>query len=181
MVKLIDDDFESSYDFIANDGTVFTLKTDYQAPKYQLINVDINKPNKSDWRVLVPGGEVDVLEWAAAANDNNLVLCFLRDVKSVLMLYDMYGKVITNFPLDMGSVTGYSGKRNQSEIFYRFMSFLTPGMIYHCDLRNYPLKTEIFREIKVVGFDSSIFETKQVFFPSKDGTKIPMFIVHREV
>ena len=63
--------------------------------------------------------------------------------QSVLMLYDMDGKVLTNFPLEMGSVTGYSGKRNQSEIFYRFMSFLTPGMIYHCDLKTYPLKPKV--------------------------------------
>ena len=59
------------------------------------------------------------------------------------MLCDIDGKFLSNFPLDMGSITGYSGKRKQSEIFYRFMSFLTPGIIYRCDLKNYPIQPAV--------------------------------------
>jgi prolyl oligopeptidase len=180
MVRLIDDDFDSSYDFIANNDNIFILKTDRNSPKYKLVNVDIYKPDKGNWVTLIPEDLQDVLEWAAAVNNDNLVVCHLRDVKSVLSLYDIYGKHITQFPLDNGSITGYSGKRHQTEIFYRFVSFLTPGIIYRCDLKVFPLKPTVFRQIEVSGFDSNLFETKQVFYPSKDGTKVPMFIIHRK-
>ncbi|XP_031573164.1 prolyl endopeptidase-like [Actinia tenebrosa] len=84
------------------------------------------------------------------------------------------------FPLDIGSIVGYSGRKRDSEIFYKFESFLTPGVIYHCDLSEKELTPKVFRETKVNGFDPSLYETNQVFYNSKDGTQIPMFIVHKK-
>ncbi|CAI8048976.1 Prolyl endopeptidase, partial [Geodia barretti] len=168
--------------FICNQGTVFTLKTDLDACRYRLINIDITKPDKADWTTLVPEHDKDVLEWAACVNQTRLVLCYLRDVKSVLLLHKLEdGSFVQNFPLDMGSVTGYSGRKKDTEIFYSFTSFLTPGIIYHCDMAGEGLRPSVFREIEVKGFDGSLYETHQVFYPSKDGTKIPMFIVHKKV
>lgn len=85
-----------------------------------------------------------------------------------------------SFPFDIGSIVGYSGRKRDAEIFYQLTSFLTPGVIHHCDLTEDNIQPKVFREIKVSGFDASSYQTVQVFYPSKDGTKISMFIVHKK-
>ncbi|XP_070534637.1 prolyl endopeptidase-like isoform X2 [Ptychodera flava] len=179
-VKLVDN-FDAEYEYITNEGTLFTFKTNLKSPKYKLINIDISKPEMENWSDLIPESEQDVLEWAACVNKDKLVLCYLNDVKSRLYLHDLKsGSRLTSFPLDVGTVTGYSGKKKDTEIFYQFTSFLTPGVIYRCDLTAEELAPAVFRQIDVKGFDPNQFQTIQVFFKSKDGTKIPMFIVHRK-
>ncbi|XP_035660447.1 prolyl endopeptidase-like isoform X3 [Branchiostoma floridae] len=175
------DNFDAEYEYIANEGTLFTFKTNLNAPRYKLINIDFSKPEMDQWTDLVPESETDVMEWTACVNQDKLVLCYLHDVKTELYLHELKtGKRITTFPLDIGSVVGYSGRKQDSEIFYQFMSFLTPGVIYHCDLTKDKLEPTVFRQIKVKDFDPSGFQTDQVFFSSKDGTKVPMFIVHKK-
>jgi prolyl oligopeptidase len=173
-------DFEASFDFISNEGTVFTILTDCAAPKYRLINIDISSPGKESWKTLIPEHDKDVLEWTACVNETKLVVCYLQDVKHVLHLYDMNGQFLKNFPLEVGTVAGYHGRKKDSEIFYKFVSFLTPGAIYHVNLKEETLEPKVFREIIVFGFDSSAYETKQIFYSSKDGTEVPMFIVHKK-
>ncbi|XP_072029372.1 prolyl endopeptidase-like isoform X2 [Amphiura filiformis] len=179
-VKLVDN-FDAEYEYITNTDTVFTFKTNLKAPKYKLINIDFAKPEMEHWTDLVAESETDVLEWSACVAEDKLVLCFLHDVKNVLQLHNLSsGAKVTTFPLDVGTITGYSGRKQDNEIFYQFTSFLTPGIIYNCDLTKEQLTPGVFREIKVQGFDASLFETKQVFVASKDETKIPMFIVHKK-
>ncbi|KAK2533832.1 Prep [Columba livia] len=122
-----------------------------------------------------------ISEWVACVRSNFLVLCYLHDVKNVLQLHDLAtGAHLKTFPLEVGSIVGYSGQKKDSEIFYQFTSFLSPGIIYHCDLTKEELEPRVFREVTVKGFDPSVYQTIQVFYPSKDGTKIPMFIIHKK-
>ncbi|OCT78208.1 prolyl endopeptidase [Xenopus laevis] len=179
-VKLIDN-FEAEYDYITNEGTVFTFKTNRNAPNYKLINIDFNNPKETNWKALVPEHQKDVLEWASCVHKKFLVLCYLHDVKNILHLHVLAsGSHLKTFPLDVGSVVGYSGQKKDSEIFYQFTSFLSPGIVFHCDLTKEELNPTVFREVLVKGFDPSDYQTIQVFYPSKDGTMIPMFIVHKK-
>jgi len=175
------DNFDAEYEYITNEGSMFTFKTNLKAPNYKLINIDFSKPEPENWNTLVEEKSRDVLEWASCVNGNKLILCYLSDVKNEMYLHDLASGAKTfQFPLDVGTVSGFSGKKKSSEIFYQFVSFLTPGIIYHCDMSSGNYEPKTFREISVKGFDASMFETTQVFFNSKDGTKIPMFIVHKK-
>uniref|UniRef100_A0A4W3JN66 Prolyl endopeptidase n=1 Tax=Callorhinchus milii TaxID=7868 RepID=A0A4W3JN66_CALMI len=179
-VKLIDN-FEAEYSYITNEGSVFTFRTNLNAPRYCIINIDLEKPEPMQWVTLIPQHEKDVLDWATCVNYTFLVVSFLHNVKDVLQLYHLpTGKFLKNLPLDVGSVVGYSGRKKNTEIFYMFTSYLTPGVIYHCDLTRETLEPKIFREVEIKGFSFSEYQTIQVFFPSKDGTQIPMFIVHKK-
>jgi prolyl oligopeptidase len=113
---------------------------------------------------------------------DKLVLGYLNNVQSKLELrFLSNGTLIQNFPLEIGTVNSYSGKRNQDEFFFNFVSFLAPGTVFHVDFTKEPLTANLFKEVKAPGFDATKFITKQVFYPSKDGTKVPMFITHRKV
>ncbi|TYH87522.1 hypothetical protein ES332_D01G123000v1 [Gossypium tomentosum] len=178
FVKLIDT-FDAQYEAIANDGTVFTFLTNKDAPKYKVVRVDLKEP--SNWIDVIPEAEKDVLESVYAVNVNKLIVSYLSDVKYVLQVRNLKtGSLLHQLPIDIGSVYGISARREDSVAFIGFTSFLTPGIVYQCNLGTETPDMKIFREISVPGFDRSEYEVNQVFVPSKDGTKIPMFIVGRK-
>lgn len=178
FIKLIDN-FDARYHAIANDDTLFTFMTNKDAPKYKLVQVDLKEP--SIWNVVLEEAEKDVLESAYAVNGNQILVCYLSDVKYVLQIRDLKtGSLLHDLPIDIGSVFDISARRRDSTVFIGFTSFLTPGIIYHCNLEAGVPEMKIFREIVVPGFDRTEFCVDQVFVPSKDGTKIPMFIVARK-
>ncbi|KAF5956070.1 hypothetical protein HYC85_008926 [Camellia sinensis] len=178
FVKLIDN-FDAEYGTIANDNTIFTFRTNKDAPKYKLVRVDLKEP--SAWTDVVQEAEKDVLESAVAVNGNQILLSYLSDVKYVLQLRDLKtGSILHHLPIDIGSVSEISARREDSTIFIGFTSFLTPGIIYQCKLDTGVPNMKIFREIVVPGFDRTAFDVNQVFVPSKDGIQIPMFIVARK-
>ncbi|XP_055042481.2 prolyl endopeptidase [Misgurnus anguillicaudatus] len=179
-VKLIDN-FDAEYEYVTNEETVFTFKTNLDAPRYRLINIDFAQPSSSQWKELIPQHEKDVIVFATCTYSSYLFVCFLHDVKNVLKMFHLSsGEEIRTFPLDVGSVMGFTGRKKDSEIFYSFTSFLCPSIIYHCDLTKDPLQPHVFREVTVKGFSPAEYQTTQVFYPSKDGTQIPMFIVHKK-
>uniref|UniRef100_A0A673ZVU6 Prolyl endopeptidase n=2 Tax=Salmo trutta TaxID=8032 RepID=A0A673ZVU6_SALTR len=179
-VKLIDN-FDAEYEYVTNEGTVFTFKTNLEAPRYRLINIDFAQPAQANWKELIPQHDKDVIVFATCTYNSLLFVCFLHDVKNVLKMYRLSsGEELRTFSLDVGSVVGFTGRKRDSEIFYYFTSFLSPAIIYHCDLTKEPLQPHVFREVTVKGFDPSDYQTTQVFYPSKDGTEIPMFIVHKK-
>ncbi|CAA6663253.1 unnamed protein product [Spirodela intermedia] len=166
FIKLVDN-FEASYESVANDNTEFTFLTNKQAPKYKLVRVDLRCPG--EWSDVVKEDHKDVLESARAVNGNQILVSYLSDVKYLLQIRDLKtGLLLHNLPIDIGSV------------FIGFTSFLTSGIIYKCNLASETPELEIFREIVVPGFDRTCFEVKQVFISSRDDTKIPMFVVSKK-
>ncbi|KAH6780232.1 Prolyl oligopeptidase family protein [Perilla frutescens var. hirtella] len=178
FVKLVDT-FDACYDYVANDDTIFTFLTNKDAPRYKLVRVDVNDP--TCWTEVVREDERDVLKSAVAVNRNQIIVNYLSDVKNVLQLRDLEtGSFLQQLPLDIGTVYDISARRKDSTVFIGFTSFLIPGIIYECNLEAEAPEMKILREIVVPGFDKAAFEVRQVFYPSKDGTKIPMFIVGRK-
>ncbi|CAI8606496.1 unnamed protein product [Vicia faba] len=179
FVKLVDQ-FDASYEAVANDDTVFTFLTNKDAPKYKLVRVDLKEP--ITWIDVIPESETGVLKSAFAVNGNQLIVSYLRDVKYVLQVRDLEtGSLQHQIPIDIGTVSEISARRQDNVVFIGFSSFLTPGIIYQCNLGGTQIPDiKIFREIEVPGFDRSEFQVNQVFVPSKDGTKVPMFIVVRK-
>jgi len=173
------DNFDASYDFTANDGTLFTFQTNLNAPRYRLIKIDIAKPEQENWESLVAEHEKDVLEWSACINKDVLVLCYLHDVKHQLYLHQLdSGERFQEIPLDVGAIMGFSGRREHTEMFYSFASFLVPGKIFRYDFNTN--SSETYYVTAIDGFDASMYQTKQIFFDSKDGTRIPMFIFSKK-
>ncbi|CAG7904735.1 unnamed protein product [Brassica rapa] len=178
FIKLVDT-LDAQYNVISNDETLFTFLTNKDAPKYKLVRVDLKEPNS--WTDVVEEHEKDVLASACAVNGNQLVTCYMSDVKHILQIRDMKsGSLLHQLPLDIGSVSDVSARRKDNTFFFSFTSFLTPGVIYKCDLANEAPEVKVFREVAVPGFDREAFQATQVFYPSKDGTKIPMFIVAKK-
>ncbi|KAK7382913.1 hypothetical protein VNO78_28577 [Psophocarpus tetragonolobus] len=178
FVKLVDK-FDGQYHAIANDDTLFTFLTNKDAPKYKIVRVDLKEPKA--WIDVIQESEKDVLESARAVNGNQLIVSYLSDVKYVLQVRDLEtGSLQHQLPIDIGTVSEISAQREDTLVFIGFTSFLTPGIIYQCDLGTQIPDMKIFREIVVPGFNRSEFHVNQVFVPSKDGTKIPMFIVARK-
>ncbi len=173
VVKLFDD-FDAEYTFIDNVGTTFYFHTNKDAPRYRVASVDISKPTAL--HELVPQGE-EKLESVSIVGDQ-LICERLKDARSAVTAYDLNGKLIREVELPgIGSVGGFGGKRVDTDTFYSFSSFTVPGAIYRYDIASG--KSTIHRQPKL-DFDGTQFETKQVFFKSKDGTRVPMFITHRK-
>ncbi|KAG2641792.1 hypothetical protein PVAP13_2KG234000 [Panicum virgatum] len=178
FVKLIDN-FDAQYQVVANDGDEFTFLTNKSAPRNKLVRVNIKNPEL--WTDVLPEHEKDVLESADAVNNNQLLVCYMSDVKHILQLRDLRtGNLIHQLPLEIGSVSEISCRREDKEVFIGFTSFLSPGIIYRCNLAPAIPEMKMFREISVPGFDRTSFQVKQVFVPSKDGARIPMFIMSKK-
>lgn len=174
-------EFEADFEYITNNGSEFIFRTNKSAPNYRLVVIDFDNPKESNWKVLIPEHAKDVLDWASAINNDYLVLCYLQDVKNVMSLHEINtGKKIYDFPLELGTIIGISGKRHYTEMFYAFCSFLTPSSIYRVTFNGPEVTVKLFHATKVGDFNPSLYETKQVFYESKDGTKVPMFIINKK-
>jgi len=175
VVKLLDD-FDAAYSFVGNEGSRFWFQTDLQAPRGKLIEIDTANPARSNWKVVVPEGK-ETLQATSFVN-NKFVLNYLKDAYTQVKIYDSTGKLVNEvgFP-GIGSAEGFGGKATDKETFYAFTGFTTPTTIYRYDMTTG--KSTIFRQPKV-DFNPADYETKQVFYKSKDGTKVPMFITHKK-
>ena len=167
--------FDAQYVFIGNEGPVFWFLTDKDAPRYRLIAIDTTKPEAPNWREIVPESR-DLLEGASVVGDR--FFCqYLADARSQVKVFGLDGKPQGEVSLPgVGTVAGFDGKRKDTETFYSFTGFTSASTIYRYEPASG--KTSVFRAPKVA-FDESRFETKQVFYKSKDGARVPLFIVHK--
>ncbi|MDZ4288815.1 MAG: S9 family peptidase, partial [Prosthecobacter sp.] len=175
VVELLND-FDADYGFIDNVGPVFYFHTNLTAPCYRVIAIDTTKPNRKEWREVIPQTE-HKLDSVSCVGDQ--LLCeYLQDARSAMKAFDLDGRLICEIELPgLGTVGGFGGKRKDKITHYAFTSFTTPGAIYRYDVTSGA--SMLWKEPKV-DFDGHAYETKQVFVTSKDGTKVPMFIVHRK-
>jgi len=170
------DDFDAGYGFIGNDGPVFYFLTDLDAPKKRVIAIDTRQPERARWREIIPQGE-DVLEGVQIIHDV-FVAHYMHDAHSRLRLFALDGRFLKDVALPtLGAVASISGERKDDAMFYAFTSFLYPTTIFRYDFTE---GTSSVFKAPAIDFDPSGYETKQVFYTSKDGTRVPMFITHKQ-
>ena len=175
VVKLLDD-FDAKYSFVDDDGPVFWIQTDLDAPRGKLIAIDTRHPERANWKTVVPQS-ADRLEGVGLV-DNLFLMSYLKDARTEVRVHELNGKFVRNVDLPgIGSAGGFGGKRKDKETFYGFTSFIAPTTVY----RYVPStgKSTVFKQPKV-DFDPAQYETKQVFYNSKDGTRVPMFITAKK-
>ncbi|HTI99956.1 MAG TPA: prolyl oligopeptidase family serine peptidase [Dongiaceae bacterium] len=168
-------DFDASYNFVDNDGSLFWFETDLDAPRHRVIAIDVTHPERNNWREIIPQA-AETLQGVSTLN-NQFVARYLEDAHSVVRTFALDGTPGREIPLPgLGTAGGFGGKRSDTETFYSFTSFTVPGTIYRYDMQSGA--STVFREPKV-DFDASAYETKQVFYHSKDGTRVPLFLVYK--
>lgn len=172
----LDPGFESEYGVIDYKDGKLLMRTNVDAPNWRLVEVDLKDPKPENYKDIIPEAE-EVLSSVQIAG-GKLVAEYMKDVCSVLNIYEMDGTFIRTVELPVkGTVGGFSGDRESNVAFYSFASFTFPSTVF-----KYDMETGVSEEFRAptIDFDPSQYEVKQVFYPSKDGTKIPMFIVHKK-
>ncbi len=172
-INLIDN-FDQEYSFIGNEGTTFFFLTDLDAPRKRIVAIDIRKPREI--REIVPQSTETLTGVDIVAN--MFVATYLKDAKTQVKMYSLDGGFVreVEFP-GIGSAAGFGGKRTETETFYSFSSFATPPTIFRYDLLTGTSKKLRQAQVK---FNPDDYTVEQVFYPSKDGTKVPMFVTHKK-
>jgi prolyl oligopeptidase len=168
--------FESDFNVIDNIDDFLIVLTNYKAPKFRILKIDSRHPQEADWVELIPEKE-NVLQGASLAG-GKIVLDYLKDAHSQVEVFNYDGTFdyVLELP-GIGTSDASSGKKNDPEAFYSFASFNTPGEVYRYDFNT---KTSTLYYRPEVKFNPDEFQVDQVFYPSKDGTKIPMFLFYKK-
>ncbi|MEQ8786016.1 MAG: prolyl oligopeptidase family serine peptidase [Pirellulaceae bacterium] len=175
MVELITG-FDAEYDFLGNEGSRIWLMTDLDAPLRRIIQVDLEKPDRENWRELVPQGDAVLSD--ASIVGGRLLATYLKDAHSVVKRFTLEGKSDGEVKLPgLGSAGGFGGRQKQDETFFYFTSFTTPTTIYRYQVDSGA--ADLFRQ-PTVDFQPKDYTVKQVFCRGKDGTRVPMFIIHKQ-
>ena len=175
VVRLLDG-FDASYGFVGNTGPVFYFQTDNGAPRGRIIAVDTRHPEPAAWREVVPQAP-DVIEGSQIVH-NTFVIRYLHDAYSQLRLFALDGKPAGNVPLPtLGSIVQVTGEPHDTEMFYAFTSFLYPTTIFRHDFTTGV--STIFKAPEIA-FDPSKYETVQVFYHTKDRTRVPLFLTYKQ-
>lgn len=168
--------FDHEYNVIDNVGNELLILTNWNAPKWQLVLVDPKDPAKENWKVIIPEKE-EVLQ-SVHLIGGKIVAEYMKDAYSKAYIHNMDGGYVADLSLPgIGTLAGMNGKKDDELAFYGFTSFTFPTTIYKYNIDENQSEEYYSAEID---FDANDYETKQVFYESTDGTRIPMFIVHRK-
>jgi len=169
-------EFDSDYTVIDNDGPIFWFKTDKNAPRGKVVAIDTRKPQPENWVELIPQAVETLVDVDAVAS--HFVATYLKDAYSIGRVFDEAGRYVRDVSLPgLGTVAGFHGKRRDHETFYSFTSFNTPATIFRYDVA--AGKSTLWRR-PALKFDPRDYMTTQVFYTSKDGTRIPMFLSYKK-
>jgi prolyl oligopeptidase len=174
-IRLIDI-ADATYAPIDNDGTLFWLLTTLDAPNGKVIAIDLNHPAREHWQTIIPETNNKLSDISII--DDTFIVNYLADAQSMIQLHRLDGTLIERLALpSIGTAVGFSGRREDTETFYQFTNFTTPGTTYRLDMKT--RTSTLYRQPKLL-FDPSLFVTTQVFATSKDGTRVPMFLTHKK-
>jgi len=170
------DNFDHEYSFVGNDDQVLYFKTSLEAPQRRVIAIDLKKPAQKDWTEII--GQTDNAMESVGIVGNMFICSYLKDAKTQIRLHAMDGAFVreVEFP-GIGTAAGFDGRRKDTDTFYSFSSFASPPTIYRYNMITG--ESKLFRKADVK-FNPDDYETSQVFYASKDGTKVPMFLCHRK-
>jgi prolyl oligopeptidase len=176
-IQKIVNNFENDYIVVGNDGNKLFFLTNYKAPMYKLIEVDLSKQGAENWKDIIPENPDQVLKSCSMAG-GKFIAEYEKDARSVVEVFSRAGEKMYEIELPgIGSVAGISAKNKSNEIFYGFTSFNVPTEIYRYNIESRDAELIFKPELD---FDTEEYITEQVFYESKDGTRVPMFIVHKK-
>jgi prolyl oligopeptidase len=167
---------DALYSPIDNHGTRFWIHTTLDAPNGRVVEVDLAQAEREKWKTIIPETRNNLD--SVSMIDDIFIADYLADAQSMIELHSREGELIERLTLPaIGTAAGFTGKRTDAETFYQFTNFTTPATIYRLDMKT--RTSAIYRQSKLT-FDPAEYETKQVFYTSKDGTQVPMFLSFRK-
>jgi prolyl oligopeptidase len=175
FTRLLDQQ-DAEYTYITNKGTIFYFKTTLYAPKSRIIAIDLNNADSEKWEEIVPE-QNDAMDFVHFFN-GQFIISFLHDAHHQIHVYSLNGEKLKELDLPIiGSLTGLTGGSTDTEFYFGLTSFLYPTIVYHYDFEKSNLSVFAQSELP---FYVEEYETNQVLYTSKDGTKVPMFVTHKK-
>lgn len=172
--------FEADYDYITNERSIFYFSTNKDAPNHRIITIDFENYEESNWKVLIEEHPKNVLDSVICVDNDKLVCHYMEDVKSVLSVHSLKtGEFLYKFKLGHGTIQSFSGQKDSSEFFFHYVSFLEPGTVFYYNFQKPRIEPVVFKEVKIANFNKDEYIVDQIFYPSTDGVKVPMFIVRK--
>ena len=168
---------DNSFGVVDNIGDKFLIETDLNAPNGRVVLFDPRNPDPKNWKDVLPEKPEPLQNVGTAGG--KIFATYLKDVTTRAFVYDLNGKLENGISLPgLGSASGFGGRNDDKFVFYTFSSFNFPPTIYKYDIDT--KESTLFRAPEIPGFNPADYETKQVFYKSKDGTRVPMFLVHKK-
>lgn len=174
IVTLVDN-FDTSNNIIENEGSKLFIETDWNAPNSKIVTVDASNPSPQNWKDFIPETE-NVL--SPSTGGGYFFAHYMKDAVSVVKQFDYNGKLVREIQLPgVGSAGGFGGKKKEKTLYYSFTNYITPGSTYSFEADSGVSK--VYQTPKI-DFNSDDYQSEQIFYTSKDGTKVPMIITYKK-